>query len=186
MSRYQVQASNARDLLRRCPQVQCAVERRISHVVVVLVIREIELDGIWAHRAFMAVQIESHVVAPVSIVVSGRRRRAKTNRIDGAVLFIFAVPVVFLTFPQKLGVLLAQPDHLVLQPHAGQAGQAAAGLCVGSAGSAAASPGFSAEAGSCASSPSASVAVGSTSSAGGAAGFDALSLPLPMLDVSCS
>ncbi|MBV8488747.1 MAG: IS110 family transposase, partial [Planctomycetaceae bacterium] len=40
-------------------------------------------DGFWLHRALAAEGIESHVVDAASIATSRRRRRAKTDKIDG-------------------------------------------------------------------------------------------------------
>jgi len=44
------------------------------------------LDGFWIHRVLQSEGIESHVVDPASIATSRRRRRAKTDRIDGEAL----------------------------------------------------------------------------------------------------
>jgi transposase len=44
------------------------------------------LDGFWIHRALQNEGIESHVVDPASVATSRRRRRAKTDRIDGEAL----------------------------------------------------------------------------------------------------
>ena len=46
----------------------------------------IGLDGFWIHRALESEGIESHVVDPASIATSRRRRRAKTDSIDGEAL----------------------------------------------------------------------------------------------------
>ena len=51
-----------------------------------MVIQEAGLDGFWIHRVLQGEGIESHVVDPASIAVSRRRRRAKTDRIDGETL----------------------------------------------------------------------------------------------------
>ena len=51
-----------------------------------MVIQEAGLDGFWIHRALVGEGIESHVVDPASIATSRRRRRAKTDRIDGEAL----------------------------------------------------------------------------------------------------
>jgi len=42
--------------------------------------------GFWVHRALIAEGIESLVVDPASIATSRRRRRAKTDKIDGEAL----------------------------------------------------------------------------------------------------
>jgi transposase len=52
----------------------------------IIVIQEAGLDGFWIHRALEKEGIESHVVDAASIAVSRRRRRAKTDRIDGEAL----------------------------------------------------------------------------------------------------
>jgi transposase len=52
----------------------------------IVVIQEAGLDGFWIHRVLQQEGIESHVVDPASIATSRRRRRAKTDRIDGEAL----------------------------------------------------------------------------------------------------
>lgn len=49
-------------------------------------IQEAGLEGFWIHRVLEAEGIESHVVDPASIATSRRRRRAKTDKIDGETL----------------------------------------------------------------------------------------------------
>ncbi len=50
----------------------------------IVVIQEAGLDGFWIHRSLVEEEgIESHVVDAASIAVSRRRRRAKTDKIDG-------------------------------------------------------------------------------------------------------
>ena len=49
-------------------------------------IHEAGLDGFWIHRLLQEEGIESHVVDPASIATSRRRRRAKTDGIDGEAL----------------------------------------------------------------------------------------------------
>ena len=51
-----------------------------------VVIQEAGLDGFWLHRALEREDIESHVVDAASVATSRRRRRAKTDRIDGEAL----------------------------------------------------------------------------------------------------
>ena len=49
--------------------------------------REAGLDGFWLHRVLQSEGVESHVQSiPSSIATSRRRRRAKTDRIDGEAL----------------------------------------------------------------------------------------------------
>lgn len=52
----------------------------------VISIQEAGLDGFWIHRVLEREGIESYVVDPASIATSRRRRRAKTDRIDGEAL----------------------------------------------------------------------------------------------------
>jgi len=52
----------------------------------IVAIQEAGLDGFWLHRALEAAGVESHVVDAASVAVSRRRRRAKTDRIDGEAL----------------------------------------------------------------------------------------------------
>jgi len=49
-------------------------------------IQEIGFDGFWIHRILASNSIESHVVEAASIAVPRRRRRAKTDAIDGELL----------------------------------------------------------------------------------------------------
>src|SRR6201986_4364126 len=51
-----------------------------------IVIQEAGLDGFWIHRILEREGIESYVVDPASIATSRRRRRAKTDKIDGEAL----------------------------------------------------------------------------------------------------
>jgi transposase len=52
----------------------------------IIVIQEAGLDGFWLHRVLEEEGCESHVVDPASIAAPRRRRRAKTDRIDGEAL----------------------------------------------------------------------------------------------------
>ena len=52
----------------------------------IIVIQEAGLDGFWIHRLLQGDGIESYVVDPASIATSRRRRRAKTDKIDGEAL----------------------------------------------------------------------------------------------------
>jgi len=61
-------------------------EQLVGESLNVAVIQEAGLDGFWVHRSLEAKDIESHVVDPASIAVPRRRRRAKTDAIDGETL----------------------------------------------------------------------------------------------------
>src|SRR5207245_8742036 len=52
----------------------------------IVAIQEAGLDGFWLHRALQQEDVESHVVDPASIATPRRRRRAKTDRLDGETL----------------------------------------------------------------------------------------------------
>ena len=52
----------------------------------IIVIQEAGLDGFWIHRALQREGVESYVVDAASIATSRRRRRTKTDRIDGEAL----------------------------------------------------------------------------------------------------
>ena len=54
--------------------------------VKIVAIQEAGLDGFWVHRLLEANGVESHVVDQASIAVPRRRRRAKTDAIDGETL----------------------------------------------------------------------------------------------------
>ena len=52
----------------------------------IIVIQEAGLDGFWIHRVLQGEGIESHVVRRHAGLTSRRRRRAKTDRVDGETL----------------------------------------------------------------------------------------------------
>lgn len=86
MSRHSVAGSNSTELLRLLNELRKKAERRVGRTVKIVTIQEIGLDGFWIHRVLVANSIESHVVEAASISVPRRRRRAKTDLIDGEVL----------------------------------------------------------------------------------------------------
>jgi transposase len=49
----------------------------------IIVIPDAGLDRLWTHRVLEQEGIESHIVGPSSTMTSPRRRRAKTDGIDG-------------------------------------------------------------------------------------------------------
>ena len=59
---------------------------RANRSVPIVSIHEAGLDGFWVHRVLQQHGIESHVVDAGSIAVPRRRRRAKTDAIDGETL----------------------------------------------------------------------------------------------------
>lgn len=86
MSKHNVPAGDIGALLTRFAELRTKALARTGKTVPVIVIQEAGLDGFWIHRALQNEGIESHVVDPASIATSRRRRRAKTDRIDGEAL----------------------------------------------------------------------------------------------------
>lgn len=86
MSKHSVQAGDIAGLLRRFAQLKEKARARTSRDFPIIVIQEAGLDGFWIHRVLQSEGIESHVVDAASILTSRRRRRAKTDRIDGETL----------------------------------------------------------------------------------------------------
>ena len=73
-------------LLARFSQLQAKCKARTGQSYRLIVIHEAGLDGFWIRRTLQNAGIESHVVDPASIATSRRRRRAKTDGIDGEAL----------------------------------------------------------------------------------------------------
>jgi transposase len=73
-------------LLARFSELKQKAFARTGKSFPIIVIQEAGLDGFWIHRVLESEGIESYVVDPASIATSRRRRRAKTDRIDGEAL----------------------------------------------------------------------------------------------------
>src|SRR6202162_2580739 len=86
MSKHSVQAGDIAGLLKRFAQLKEKARARTGRDFPIIVIQEAGLDGFWIHRVLQSEGIESHVVDPASIATSRRRRRAKTDKIDGETL----------------------------------------------------------------------------------------------------
>jgi transposase len=86
LSKYSVRGSDVAGLLERFANLREKARVRTGEVFPLIVIQEAGLDGFWIHRVLLSEGIESHVVDPASIATSRRRRRAKTDRIDGEAL----------------------------------------------------------------------------------------------------
>jgi transposase len=86
MSRHSVTAGNVAELLTLFAELRRKAEVRTGQNYPIITIQEAGLDGFWLHRVLQQEGIESHVVDPASIATSRRRRRAKTDRIDGEAL----------------------------------------------------------------------------------------------------
>jgi transposase len=86
MSKHQVRGGDITGLLARLAELQAKAHARTRQRFRLIVIQEAGLDGFWIHRVLQGEGIESHVVDPASIATSRRRRRAKTDKIDGEAL----------------------------------------------------------------------------------------------------
>jgi transposase len=86
MSKHSMPAGDVSALLGRFAELRRRAFVRTGESFPIIVIQEAGLDGFWIHRALEKEGIESHVVDPASIATSRRRRRAKTDRIDGETL----------------------------------------------------------------------------------------------------
>jgi transposase len=85
MSKHTIASGDAPQLLALLARLRGRAEL-VGGSLSIAVIQEAGLDGFWVHRSLEANDIESHVVDPASIAVSRRRRRAKTDGIDGETL----------------------------------------------------------------------------------------------------
>jgi transposase len=86
MSKHTVPAGDVYGLLHRFAELRRKAAARTGRCFPIIVIQEAGLDGFWIHRVLESEGIESHVVDAASILTSRRRRRAKTDRIDGETL----------------------------------------------------------------------------------------------------
>ncbi|MCB8836496.1 IS110 family transposase [Aurantimonas sp. VKM B-3413] len=87
MSRHTVVGGEIAGLFACFAELRKKVQAREGKLYPLVVIEEAGLDGFWIDRCLRREDwIESHVVDAASIAVSRRRRRAKTDRIDGETL----------------------------------------------------------------------------------------------------
>ena len=86
MSKHVVRGGDVAGLLDRFAQLREKTRARTGKIFPFVVIQEAGLDGFWIDRALQNEGIESYVVDPASIATSRRRRRAKTDGIDGDAL----------------------------------------------------------------------------------------------------
>jgi transposase len=83
MSRHSVAAGAVAELLALFGELQRKAQARTGRHYPIITIQEAGLDGYWLHRVLQQSGVESYVVDPASIATSRRRRRAKTDRLDG-------------------------------------------------------------------------------------------------------
>ena len=87
MSKHSVRAGDVAALLARFSELKQKTLARTGKSFPIVAVHEAGLDGFWLHRVLEREGIESHVVDPASIATSRRRRRRpKTDRIDGEAL----------------------------------------------------------------------------------------------------
>ena len=86
MSKHSVGGGDVAALLDRFTELQEKARSRTGQRFPIVTIQEAGLDGFWIDRVLKANVIESYVVDPASIATSRRRRRAKTDRLDGEAL----------------------------------------------------------------------------------------------------
>ena len=86
MSRHSVTAGDVAGLLALFAELGRKAEAQTGQSYPIITIQEAGLDGFWLHRVLQQNGIESHVVDPASIAVPRRRKRAKTDKIDGETL----------------------------------------------------------------------------------------------------
>jgi len=86
LSRHSIAAGNVAELLTLFAELRRKAQVRTGQSYPIITIQEAGLDGFWLHRVLQQNDIESHVVDPASIAMPRRRRRAKTDRLDGETL----------------------------------------------------------------------------------------------------
>ena len=86
LSKHSVEAGDLAGLLKLFAELKRKAQARTGESYPIITIEEAGLDGFWLHRALEQEGIESHVVDPASIATPRRRRRAKTDRLDGETL----------------------------------------------------------------------------------------------------
>ena len=86
MSKYVVAGGDVPGLLDCLAELRRKAKARAGQNFRIVSIQEAGLDGFWIHRILEREGIESYVVDPASIATPRRRRRAKTDKIDGEAL----------------------------------------------------------------------------------------------------
>src|SRR4051794_11054928 len=86
LSKHTVLGGDWDALLALLLRARAQAEARVGKSVQIVAIHEAGLDGFSVHRVLQMNGVESHVVDPASIAVPRRKRRAKSDRIDGETL----------------------------------------------------------------------------------------------------
>lgn len=87
LSQHLFEAGDTAGLLALFGRMRHEAETRLGRPIQVIVIEEAGFDGFWLHRVLESEGITSHVVDAASIPVPRRRRRAKSDSIDGGTLW---------------------------------------------------------------------------------------------------
>jgi transposase len=82
MSKHSLRSGDIAGLLQLFGRLREKAQVRTGKTFPIITIQEAGLDGFWVHRV-LEESVESHVVDAASILTSRRRRKAKTDRIDG-------------------------------------------------------------------------------------------------------
>lgn len=85
-SRHRVKAGDAGELVALLERQRARAEHRLGRGLRVVSCYEAGWDGFWPHRVLARAGIENHVMDAASLAVSRRARRAKTDRLDAALL----------------------------------------------------------------------------------------------------
>lgn len=83
MSKRSLEAGDMPGLMCLFADLKRKAAIRTGKTYPIIVIQEAGLDGFWIHRVLQDQGIESHVVDAASIAVPRRKRRAKTDKVDG-------------------------------------------------------------------------------------------------------
>jgi transposase len=86
MSKHSVDSGDVKALFSHFAKLRAKAQARTGKSFPIVVIYEAGLDGFWIHRVLEQDGIENHVVDAASVLTSRRRRKAKTDRIDGEAL----------------------------------------------------------------------------------------------------
>src|SRR3712207_467292 len=86
MSKRSVGSGDVAGLLDHVAKLRAKAQARTGKTFPVIAIHEAGLDGFWLRRVLEREGIECHVVDAASVLTSRRRRKAKTDRIDGVAL----------------------------------------------------------------------------------------------------
>jgi transposase len=86
LSKRWLNGGDGAGLLRLLGELKAKSESRVGREVRIISIQEAGLDGFWLHRLLEANGIESHVVDAASVSMPRRKRRAKSDTIDGETL----------------------------------------------------------------------------------------------------